>query len=43
MIKEMVLSKEIEIGQLIDEYDFSWVHVSLPRKGKPNNQILALK
>lgn len=44
LIQKMVKSGELKVGQLIDEYNYSWVHVSLPRtNGKPNNQILHLK
>ena len=39
------LQKEgkIKFGQLIDEYNYNWVHVSLPRIGKTNNQVLHIK
>jgi len=44
LIQKMVSNGELKVGQLIDEYGYSWVHVSLPRtNGKPNNQILHLK
>ena len=43
-ILKMISSKKLNVGQLIDEYGYSWIHVSLPRtNGKPNNQILHLK
>lgn len=42
-IYDMVKKGEIQVGQLIDEYGYSWVHVSLPRQGKPNNQVLHIK
>ena len=42
-ILDMVNKGEIKVGQLIDEYGYSWVHVSLPREGKPNNQVLHIK
>jgi len=43
IIKKLVDSKQLTVGQLINEYDYSWVHVSLPRtNGKPNNQILKI-
>lgn len=43
-ICKMISSKKLNVGQLIDEYGYSWIHVSLPRtNGKPNNQILHLK
>lgn len=40
--KEMIESGQLEVGQLIDEYDYSWVHISLPDE-KHHNQILHLK
>jgi len=39
----MMKDKEIKVGQLIDEYGYNWVHVSLPRHNKVNNQILHIK
>ena len=42
-ILEMVNKGEIKVGQLIDEYGYNWIHVSLPRVGKTNNQILHIK
>jgi hypothetical protein len=39
----MIKNKEITVGQLIDEYGYNWVHVSLPRLGKTNNQVLHIK
>lgn len=43
LIAKMVRDGKIKVGQLINEYNYSWVHVSLPRSGKPNNQIFAIK
>ena len=43
LIKSMMDKGEIKIGQLIDEYNYNWVHVSLPRIGKTNNQVLHIK
>lgn len=47
MIQNMVNSGELKVGQCIWEYGNSknpqWVHVSLPRKNKPNNQFLKIK
>lgn len=43
LISKMISNKEIQVGQLINEYNYSWIHVSLPRQGKKNNQILAIK
>ena len=43
-INKLIQKGTIKIGQLIDEYNYSWIHVSLPRtNGKPNNQVLHLK
>lgn len=43
-IYKLINQGKIKVGQLIDEYSYSWIHVSLPRtNGKPNNQILHLK
>ena len=43
-IKRLVQQKKINVGQLIWEYGSKtcpkWVHVSLPRVGKPNGQLL---
>ena len=43
LIYKMVKVGDIKVGQLIDEYGYSWVHVSLPREGKTNNQVLHIK
>lgn len=40
VIEAMVRSGKINVGQLIDEYGFSWLHLSLPRDGKQNNQVI---
>lgn len=43
-IYKLISQGKIKVGQLIDEYNYSWIHVSLPRaNGKPNNQILHLR
>ena len=43
-IERLVKSGKIKTGQVIWEYGTranpKWVHVSLPRVGKPNNQFL---
>lgn len=39
VIVGMVLQKDIEVGQVIDEYNYNWVHVSTPHLNN-NNQIL---
>lgn len=43
MIQRMIQSNEIEVGQLIDEHSYRWLHISLPRTNALNNQILHLK
>ena len=42
-IYKLISQGKIKVGQLIDEYNYSWIHVSLPRKNKENNMILHLK
>lgn len=42
LIINMIEDKKITVGQLIDEKNYSWIHVSLPTL-KKNNQILHLK
>lgn len=42
VIVGMMLQKEIEVGQVIDEYNYNWVHVSTP-KLTTNNQIKHIK
>lgn len=41
-IMGMIIQKDIEVGQLIDEYNYNWIHVSTPHL-KNNNQILHIK
>lgn len=41
MIVKMLEDKEIKVGQLIDEKNYSWIHISLPYKKV--NQVLHLK
>ena len=41
MIAQMIEHGEIKVGQLLDEKDYSWIHISLPYKKV--NQILHLK
>ena len=43
LISKMIKDKKLTVGQLINEYSYSWIHVSLPRKGKANNQIFSIK
>ena len=42
-IYKLISQGKIKVGQLIDEYNYQWIHVSLPRKNKENNQILHIK
>jgi len=42
LICEMINNKEIVVGQLINEYNYNWIHVSLPTP-KHKNQILYIK
>ena len=41
LIVQMIEEKEITVGQLIDEKDYKWIHISLPYRKV--NQILHLK
>lgn len=41
LIKGMIDKGEIKVGQLIDEYNYDWIHVSIPYSKV--NQILHLK
>ena len=41
MIVQMIEKKEITVGQLLDEKNYSWIHISLPYRKV--NQILHLK
>ena len=41
MIVQMIDNKELKVGQLIDEKDYKWIHISLPYRKV--NQILHLK
>lgn len=43
LISKMIKDKKLTVGQLINEYGYAWTHVSLPRKGKANNQIFSIK
>lgn len=42
LIEKMVKDGKIIVGQLIDEYNYNWIHVSLPNS-KHKNQILHIK
>lgn len=41
LIVQMIKDKQIKVGQLIDENNYKWIHISLPDQ-KHNNQILHL-
>lgn len=41
-ILSLINTEKIVVGQLIDEYDYSWVHISLPTE-RLHNQILHIK
>lgn len=41
LINSMIESGELEVGQLIDESNLKWIHISLPNN-KHRNQILKL-
>lgn len=43
LILKMKDEGKIKFGQLIDEYNYQWLHISLPRVGKVNNQVLHVK
>ena len=43
LIYKLISQGKIKVGQLIDEYNYQWIHISLPRKNKENNQILHIK
>ena len=43
LIYKLISTGKIKVGQLIDEYNYQWIHISLPRKNKENNQILHIK
>ena len=42
LIVKMIQSGEIVVGQLIDEHNFDWIHVSTPSNNK-TNQIKHIK
>ena len=39
---DLIKNDTIDVGQLINEKNLKWIHISLPRKNKINNQILYL-
>jgi len=42
LIVKMIKSGEIVVGQLIDEHNYNWLHISTPSNNK-TNQILHIK
>lgn len=42
MIMQMIADGEIKVGQLIDEYNYKWIHISTPHL-RTDNQILHIK
>ena len=42
VIKKLIEDNKITVGQLIDEYNYKWIHVSLPTP-KHKNEILHIK
>ena len=42
LIIHLIAEQEIEVGQLIDEKNLSWIHISLPNKAH-KNEILKIK
>lgn len=42
LIKEMIKNKEITVGQLINERNLSWIHISLPIENRNVNQIFSI-
>lgn len=45
LIVKMIKDGEIEVRQLLDEYNYNWIHVSInhPDNPKKKNQILHIK
>ena len=41
LAKSMVESGEIVVGQLINEYNYSWIHISLPNE-KHRNEVFSI-
>jgi len=39
-IYDWVIKSEIEFDQMINEFDYSWIHISLKSNGKNRKQIL---
>ena len=43
VIYDYILDNEIEFDQMINEFDFSWIHISLKEKGNRNRVLEAYK
>lgn len=43
LIIRLIKNHKIEVGQLINEYDFSWIHISLPTSNHHNEVLKATK
>jgi hypothetical protein len=42
-IYEWVLTSELEFDQMINEFDFAWIHISLKKKGNRKQVLEAYK
>ena len=43
LIYEWILDSGIEFDQMINEFDFAWIHISLKKKGSRNQVLEAFK
>ena len=43
VIYDYILDNEMEFDQMINEFDFSWIHISLKEKGNRNRVLEAYK
>ena len=43
LIYEWILDSGIEFDQMINEFDFTWIHISLKKKGSRNQVLEAFK
>ena len=41
LIIRLIKDKKIEVGQVINEFDYSWIHISLPTKTHHNEVLRA--
>lgn len=41
LIIRLIKDKKIEVGQVINEFDYSWIHISLPSKTHHNEVLRA--